>query len=1428
MKTHIGKRLLSGLLSLAMVLSLVPAMGLVLDVGAVTVNNHPQYDNYISLPITIRDFAADGMLFEWNEMGNKKNETATFNNKTVIHGNNLGFGLLGTNGNTVYDDLSGTNTITGSSRIENGSWGATTVDGKEYPLNSGATQTLYGALVRTDLVEGTLDKNSKPVYTEATVTYLANYLQKTLPETMQNSSKQYKMWYVMGTELSELGGKDLATKLRQRIGVTLGTKDSGNMGTYADAKAKFEAGNLNSFDKVTSYYDAAYFLLHNLFTDSTGYGMTIPQYKTLDLVQKVDDKGNIYYTYNSAYDGSVYDTATGRIYNSQTQEVTTRSGNQYVRGNLQTENRFDPIGNMGYGKTGNRYLSMVSHVDVTNYYNKSNFNLTLEGHAQFIYYEDDNLYFNFTGDDDVYLYINGVRVLDLGGAHAIAKGGIHLNNVAEQCKLKDGQAYSFDFFYMERHGTAANFGIETNIKIVDPSMLTTKTGYQNGISTGYNGFVDPNEPVSYSFELKNQGEADLQDLVFDDKDIGVYFGHDRATLNTDSNWTNIYLYRYNSDGTIKKSYLAGAVNEDLVKAELAAGLPVGEKIGIYGIAYEIPSNKWSNNTFTNTVYTHATSLGDNNSTHNLNGMADWKVQKSNLVTTPFHVYDWVNKDISKDPDVVCNWTHPANPVTITKSELVQPVKDANHTVPDTVTIALCTPSGSETGNNINPRATLNSDGSISYTGVTPGIDTVYYKIKGMNYDKQVYSFDVYTYGTVNNIYVLDYGLSAELNGEEFGLQANDYLTLQQNPNDTTATVTGLQDATNAYGDFTFDSETKSLKYTPKAIINNTDSVKAKVQLLEEGATTLSKFTGVEMYETVTTVPASVVYYEENFPGITYVTGDGNYWTHYETVDEEGKSVAGTEQSADQESNYGSDPNYAEDKEGSFDDGSPVIDQTSFKLDTTDLDTLQASGVDALNKYLGLGGYDSNGTVNELVVNKTADVMYFDFTGTGFEIISRTTDENYAVINVQVLKDTDGNGEYETVVKQKPVITESKGGNLYQVPIISITDLTRDNYRVAVKAAGSTANVTRVLYIDGIRIYGPLSGDEALQYYNPEEYQAEVFEIKQMIEDGQMIYADVTENEDTGKLEMVTGSTLVEDLTEDGTLTIIESVEDYMKVGPNNELYLEGDSSCSMIAFFLTPDENTPAAERTLQIGAHRKADYLYEDTGDVYMTYGSTADDIVDGTHSFDIASGTEMYYTIDVNNLDMDDEGKYLVLIGTNGSEYLGTTLALTNLKVSGYTVSFAEASVMAAYTAGNMREIPLISEPLKVYKARMTAVKPEATEPEVTEPEVTEPEGIEPSATLTINSASLKSPKVVSGKVATLIVKTSAEAASIVVTDMDGNVMEPQRSTVKASGDTVTFNFIWTVTGSRGQNLDFTIRAYDAEGRPSLNEETVTVTIK
>ena len=290
-------------------------------------------------------FDTSAKATEYKNNGGKVTASATFHN-----GDTKGFGMIATSDKDHFHDLPGAdNAIAGTSYFINGTWGSTTQPTAVFTtLNSGAPQTVYGALLRTNLVEATLDENKKLVYTEAAVTYIANLLQKTLPEVWQNSDGSYNMWYVMGHKLSDLGGTDLATKLRSQIT---------GLGTYADAKAKYDNGSLTEYTQVTTYFDAAYFLLHNTFDDSIGYGKTVAEYNTLRLVAKQVD-GRTVYVFNSGYDGTVYDSTNGIIYNTQTDTITARKKNgtdEYVRGNILPLATFNPIAGMGYGNSGDTY-----------------------------------------------------------------------------------------------------------------------------------------------------------------------------------------------------------------------------------------------------------------------------------------------------------------------------------------------------------------------------------------------------------------------------------------------------------------------------------------------------------------------------------------------------------------------------------------------------------------------------------------------------------------------------------------------------------------------------------------------------------------------------------------------------------------------------------------------------------------------------------------------------------------------------------------------------------------------------------------------------------------------------------------------------------------------------------------------------------------
>ena len=1472
-----------------MVVSMLPALG----VTAYAENTKGPGDEYVSLPITIRDYAADGMLFEWNDMANmgtisksstysiyglnvsdgwfrnytglrvytagrvpssspkfwhclycdadgnitkvyqsgevkdmtaannaafsvwawvgdsadnsyaynaisyitdanKSNYKISYSSNSITvetlsgsgtyhHGNTKGYSLMDTSSASHFQGMD----IAGTQVTQHGEWNDTpdSLVPSQSTLNSGAVQTLYGCYVRTNLVEARLGADGKPVYTEATVGYIAQYMQKTLPEKWKNSDGSYNMWYVMGTKLfdnnNEYVGntgsatRDLAEVFRQCI--------NGGLGSMADTKSKA----LAEAKDCRTYYDAAYFLLQSLYSDNDGYGQTVTEYHQINLVKK----GN-YYVYNSAYDGSVYDTAKGVIYNSQTDHVTTREGTTYVRGNLQAENRFDPISRKYFGNNGNKYLEVVdpNQGDITHYYNNTNYNMTLEGHAQFIFYEDDNLYFNFTGDDDVYLYINGIRVLDMGGAHAISKCGISLNDVKELCGLKDGQVYDFDFYYMERHGTAANFGFETNIKIVDPSMLTEKIAYQNGVNVGNYGFVDANQPVNYQFKLTNNGDAKIEELEFKDNAIGVSLSKDAISLNPATAITDLYASVIGSDGTTKTSYAAGELTEEKLRALLMNGLEIGDTISIFGFSYKIPTGSWSNDKFTNTVYTSAKSKGENASHKTLNGIATCTVQKQQFAYMGIHYYEWMGKG-----------------VTATKAELIEAVTKAGVTDPGT-DIRLCGPNGKTDSTAVNENAEVTANG-ITYTGTKTGSDTYYYKVG--NYGPVAVT--IYSYDVADNIYVLDYSLPVELNGADFGLMVNDTLSLAENKYPTTASTLGITNgsAIENYGTFAYgaDENLTSLKYTMNSFMNGEDSVKIRVQVLEDGADSVTTKTGVVMEETVKVVPANVVYYEDDFPGITYINTDKNGWAHYKTNDSEGNK-----QSADQNSPYGSDPNYQKDKGTTY---------TKLVLDTSDLNAYQQNVINYLNQQLGLiGGDSSNGSLSALEVKETADVMSFEFRGTGFEIVSRTTQYQYAVVSVKVERKNE-DGTY-TVVKQFPVITESKGGDLYQVPIISVTGMVRADYKVTLKAAESTATKNRVLYIDGVRIYQPLDDIDAVNYYNPNEAHARFYEIKSLIGDGKAIYADISNTGD--ETQLVTGTTFIEDVNGERLLGETEDVNQYLKLGPNNELYLCGQSSNNVLALFLYPDANVEQNARTIQIGAHRKADY---DMGpaSVDLVYGSTADTILNGTHKYQVDSGTEQYYEIDPANLDYDQtNNRYLLMVGTNDGDFDYSALALTNLKISGYEIGFIEQETKAAAAANAIENSPALTA-FKAMQEHYKALAPQEPVEEPSEEPVEEPTINED---LVIESAVLKAAKIVSRKNAMLTAKVSGDAVSVVVLDADGNAVEFKKVASNEKNGIVTFQAVWTVTGNRGDMLNFTVVVYDSNGLRSSNTVPITVTIK
>lgn len=487
-----------------------------------------------------------------------------------------------------------------------------------------------------------------------------------------------------------------------------------------------------------------------------------------------------------------------------------------------------------------------------------------------------------------------------------------------------------------------------------------------------------------------------------------------------------------------------------------------------------------------------------------------------------------------------------------------------------------------------------------------------------------------------------------------------------------------------------DTYTRVL-FTPTQIMSGASTTKAIVRVHRSsekpsiGLGNVDVHNEVEMYESLTTIPASVVYYEDNFAGIDYNTntdskidniggGDGDY------------------QDADQTGQYGHD-----------------------------------------SSYEGEGPETSGGSVTKITVLNDEQVASFKFRGTGFEIISRCSAQRSATIIARVY-DVSGNQ-----IRNIPVITEYDNNGddqgsetIYQAPVISVNDLPAGDYTVRIfvnaranlegwkvtydsydaatgdvkytmtDAKGNTYtkyyNITTgksrfvdangkacnnpmleesFLYIDGVRIFNPIEGvkdnngnalDDA---YLDNEQGADILQIHDQIEAGKMTATEVNAEE----VKLGTGFSSFSENRNNNFIhgNKVDSIEAYSTIGPNNELYLDGLSLTQALGFYVKPDDSVPMTERTLQIGVRAlDANALH---GYTTVVYESVPIDLLQSndnggspawTKLASVTSGTEQYYAIDPTLCTYDaGKGAYLVMLRPQNG-----MVSLTGLKVKGYTL--------------------------------------------------------------------------------------------------------------------------------------------------------------
>ena len=97
---------------------------------------------------------------------------------------------------------------------------------------------------------------------------------------------------------------------------------------------------------------------------------------------------------------------------------------------------------------------------------KHNYSFAMKISAQFKYIKGQ--YFEFRGDDDVWVFINNRLVVDIGGCHNPVERAVDLDTLG----LIEGREYPFHIFFSERNSNGSNFKMRTSI-----NLQTQKTYY---------------------------------------------------------------------------------------------------------------------------------------------------------------------------------------------------------------------------------------------------------------------------------------------------------------------------------------------------------------------------------------------------------------------------------------------------------------------------------------------------------------------------------------------------------------------------------------------------------------------------------------------------------------------------------------------------------------------------------------------------------------------------------------------------------------------------------------------------------------------------------------------------------------------------------------------------------------------------------------
>lgn len=120
------------------------------------------------------------------------------------------------------------------------------------------------------------------------------------------------------------------------------------------------------------------------------------------------------------------------------------------------DSEFFPIDGRGYGD---------NHSPASDPGTAHNYHFTTEIVAEFEYRGGER--FTFSGDDDVWVFVNGKLALDLGGQHEREEATIDFDALSDYLGIEIGKTYTLRLFHAERHTSRSAFSFTTSIDCLE-------------------------------------------------------------------------------------------------------------------------------------------------------------------------------------------------------------------------------------------------------------------------------------------------------------------------------------------------------------------------------------------------------------------------------------------------------------------------------------------------------------------------------------------------------------------------------------------------------------------------------------------------------------------------------------------------------------------------------------------------------------------------------------------------------------------------------------------------------------------------------------------------------------------------------------------------------------------------------------------------